>query len=121
MISFNIIREDIIPTIQKITSFSFTAGEKRRLAIEIVNRYDENQYLIPSGYEASITFQTTSTPVTKVATIHSQNSSIIYVDLSTSETTSFISGRISVKIVEIADPTNVVIAIRENIFTKARL
>lgn len=120
MISFNIIREDIIPIAQVISSFEFVGGEDRVLACQIINKYDSSPYLISNTATAEITLQTTDSnvPVVKSATIHTSNSSIVYVSLSAADTQNIIAGRISIKIVDGADTK---ISVRNNILSKIRL
>lgn len=123
MLSFNIIREDIIPTVQKIDSFSFVSGEKRTIAIQLVNKYDGNPYIVPTGFVVEITFKTTvtATNITKTADIDSTNKSIISVTLSSAETQSIIQGPIQVQITETLDLTNIKMAIRDNLLCKKRI
>lgn len=125
LLDFQIIREDLTPTIpptvEKIGTFRFTPGEKRTLAIQLLNSYNGKPYVLPSGWQAVLELPTLDplVPLTKTATVNDPDRSILLIPLSAVETTDLISGKIKITISEIADPTNLMIVTKNGLFGKA--
>lgn len=122
MLDFQIIREDIQPTVEKINSFNFIPGEKRTLAIQLLNQYNKKPYFLPSLWQASMEFKTTDpdVPLLKTMTVDSVDRSILTVVLSSTETLSLISAKLKLTISEIADSTNKKISLKDGIFIKTK-
>jgi len=119
---FRLIREDVAPTIEPIEEYSFVGGEKRTLAIQLLNKYNGKPFLIPALHDVSITLQTDDplTPLVKTMTIDATDRSVITVVLTNIETDTLISGSIRIDVVETADATNVMIVIKRNLFRRVR-
>lgn len=123
-LTFRIIREDIIDchSVEEIEQFEFVEGEERTIAIQLINKYNEEDYMLPTGWEAKIIMKTADpqTDIEKSLTPDSVNRSILTTSLSSSETEDAVSGPLRVEIFETASPTNKRIAVRNNIFEKTR-
>lgn len=126
MLDLQIIREDVTPTIpptvEKISSFKFTPGEKRTLAIQVLNGYNKRPYVLPVGWQADIELKTLDpdVPLQKSMTVDALDRSVLTVDLSDVETESLISGKIKLIISETIDPTNKMIVLKDGLFTKIK-
>jgi len=122
MITFNLIREDIAPTVIEIDTFTFVSGEKRTFAIQLINSYDLNPHFIPALFTASMSFPTADpdTPTVKALTPDSTDRSIATVVLTAAETALLITGTLILTVVEDADATNVLSTIKKRIFVRNR-
>jgi len=120
MLTFRLLREDLVPTVQEIDTFNFVSGEKRTLAIQLLNSYDKNPLFVATGFTVRIEMQTADpeSPVIKTMALNATDKSIATVELSQSETETIISGKLIVSITEDADATNVQKAIKKQIFTR---
>lgn len=122
MISFNIIREDVLPSTQIIPEFNFISGEKRMVAIQILNKYDKQPFFVLSGYEIKAKFLTSSgVPIVKIGSIRSDNRSIVTFDLSIEDTMNVISGRLVIELINEIDVTDIKKAVKENAIVKTRI
>jgi len=101
-LSFQIIREDIVPIVEAVTAFEFVSGEKRTLALQILNDYNQKPYLVPVGKTVTACLPTSDTngPIQKAMIIGALDRSIFTAELSVEDTQRFISGNVTVVVAE---------------------
>jgi len=97
-LSFQVIREDIAPTIEKIDTFAFISGEARTIALQLLNAYNQKANHVPSGTTVTICLPTADTgnPIIRAMVVDALDQSVVTAALSIIDTTLVISGNLLV-------------------------
>lgn len=97
-INFNLIREDILPQVQVISSYEMIAGEARRIAFQMLNKYSNQAQPIKTGWKVMIEFTGKVGSLYKEATVQScnDNNSVFYTDLTPDDTKEIVNGKVIV-------------------------
>lgn len=100
-IDFNIIREDILNQVEEISSFSFVAGESRKLAVQVLYKYNKKPQPVKAGWLPLFSFATRDMPLYREGVLNSceDNNSIVTVDLTGQNTKDITSGYIWLKLI----------------------
>jgi len=106
------INEIIVPYIEKIDAFTFTGGESRTLALQLLQSYNKKHFFTPAGWGAMITLPTADsyTFLNYEGQVNAIDSSIYTINMSISDTLDAISGRIKISLINIADPNAIEIS-----------
>jgi len=104
-LSFQIIREDIAPTIEKIDTFEFISGEKRTLALQLLNCYNQESFLVPLAQTVTLCLPTadTNAPIQKAMILDTLDRSVATAELSVENTQNMISGQILIVVSDDSD------------------